>query len=235
MRIGIHQPNFLPWMGYFYKMAQCDTFVFLDNVEFTKQSFTKRVHIHKGYGSEEDQYITVPLERHSDHSLIMELNIAQEQQWQQKITRQLYEAYHKAPFYHQVEPLIEAFFSKPQIQHSFSAYTIDIISYASNLLGLNTTLHTASQLNLEKSDIDESINLKILKHLGGTVYISGQGAKKYQDETQFHKENIVLEYSDFKSRFNTLSLPDHFYNKSIISYLAWYELDMLRGYLSSTD
>lgn len=45
MIVAIHQPNYLPWLGYFQKIAQSDIFVFLDDVQFTKGGYTNRVHI----------------------------------------------------------------------------------------------------------------------------------------------------------------------------------------------
>ena len=163
MRIAIHQPNFLPWMGYFFKMAHCDTFVILDHVEFTKNSFTKRVKIHKADDWQEDQYITVPLQKHSDHAGINTLTIADNEHWQQKIKASIHQTYHKSPFYHQVEPLLERFFTRLLPSNSFSEFTIQIIQYIAELLGLKPEWIVSSDLDADYSGID--VNLDLVLHL----------------------------------------------------------------------
>lgn len=231
MRIGIHQPNFLPWMGYFYKIALSDTFVLLDHVEYTKNSYTKRVKIHKANTLLEDQYLTVPLKKHSDHSKINELQIVADEKWQKKIIARVYETYHKAPHYHQMEPLMDRFFIQPLADGSFSTFNIEIIKYISEMLAIDVNWQVSSNLNLpEKSD---DVNLDIVTLLDGTTYVSGMGGQKYQDKELFAQKNIEIQFSDFKSHFQRQDLPHHFYNKSIISYLANYPLTHLREIVAS--
>ena len=62
--VGIHQPNFMPWLGYFYKIMQSDIFIFLDDVQFQKTgaSYTNRVSLNI---NSESKYFTVPIKRPS--------------------------------------------------------------------------------------------------------------------------------------------------------------------------
>ena len=57
--VGIHQPNFMPWLGYFYKIYKSDVFIFLDDVQFTKtgSSYINRVNVNM---NGESKYLTVP-------------------------------------------------------------------------------------------------------------------------------------------------------------------------------
>lgn len=48
MRIGIHQPNMIPWLPFFYKMAMCDKFILLQNVQFEKGGFQNRYKLSSG-------------------------------------------------------------------------------------------------------------------------------------------------------------------------------------------
>lgn len=227
MRIAIHQPNFLPWMGYFYKMAQCDTFVLLDHVEFTKKSYIRRVKIHKPKSFEEEQYLTVPLQKHSDHSKINQLQISNLSPWQKKIKAKIYETYHHTPFYHQVLPIVDSFFDHPVKSDSFTEFSIGIIKYVAQLLEIDVEWKQSSELEITYNK-NKDLNLSIVEFLSGKTYISGLGAKKYQNEDVFGNAHIQLLYSDFPNEFQQLEFPHHFLNKSILSYLAYYDLADLK-------
>lgn len=217
-------------MGYFYKMAQCDTFVFLNHVEYTKKSFTKRVKIHKGQNVDKDQYIGIPLKKHSDFIPIDELEIASHTSWQKKISAQIYNTYHKAPFYYQLDSILIAFFTERLNSDSFSTFTIEIIKHIAQLIDLQPQWIISSEMPSEL--FVDNLNIDIVTYLKGEVYISGMGAKKYQNASPFIENGIQLIYSDYKSYFQTLDIPDHFFNKSILSYLAYYELNQIKEFLS---
>ena len=91
--IAIHQPNFIPWAGYFLKMAASDVFVFHDNVEITKSGPTRRVKISALQTVDYTQWLTVPLVKHSDFALIRELEISWQSDWTKKHLNQIKNAY----------------------------------------------------------------------------------------------------------------------------------------------
>jgi len=229
MRISIHQPNFLPWMGYFYKIAQSDAFVFLDHVEFTKRSYTRRVKIHKAHDLQQEQLITIPLQKHSDHAAIHTLKMHSESNWRQKIHAQIYQSYHKAPYFHQLEPLLIKYFKQPPNADLFSPFTIALIQEIAALLDLHPQWHISG--NLELSNEYADVNLDIIKKLKGSAYVSGMGAKRYQNEGQYAQHGITLHYSDYQRRFQNFDFPAHFMNKSIIAYIACYDLEFIREVL----
>src|SRR3546814_3690829 len=61
MIVAIHQPNYLPWLGYFHKIARADVFVFLDDVQFSKNGYTNRVRI---LGDGAARWLTIPAAVH---------------------------------------------------------------------------------------------------------------------------------------------------------------------------
>lgn len=229
MKIGIHQPNFLPWMGYFYKMAQSDVFVLLDHVQFSKKSFTRRVKIHKSNHENEDQYLIVPLQKHSDHAAINALKLIDAKDWQNKITSKIHQTYSKAPYYHQIEPLIDCFFTQAPSSDSFAEFNIELIQYVADLLELKAQCIQSSAMDITYSGQD--VNLDLVQFLDGSTYVSGMGGKKYQDENLFTDNDIKIEYSNYPQVFKTLDFPDHFLNKSILTYLACYPIDKLKAIL----
>ena len=74
----------------------------------------------------------------------------------------------------------------------------------------------------------------IVSKLEGNTYISGMGAKKYQNEDLFLNNGIQLKYSDFKSKFETLDIPQHFLNKSILSYLVHFNIEEIKSSIINT-
>ena len=84
--VAIHQPNFLPWIGYFYKIVKSDIFVFLDNVQYTKNSFINRNKIKTSQG---EMWLTVPVS-FSFGQLIRKVRINNLVDWQKKHLRRLW-------------------------------------------------------------------------------------------------------------------------------------------------
>jgi hypothetical protein len=213
-------------MGYFYKIAQCDTFVFFDDVEYTKRSFIRRVKIHKPHKTDEDKYLIVPLQKHSDFANISELKLLANPNWQRKIKAQIHQSYGKAPYYYQLESIIDIFFTDSWKNDSLANFGAEIILHISYMLEMEREWIYSKNLDI-KSHRAEA-NIEIIKKVGGSDYISGLGAKKYQTADQYVEKGIQLIYSDYPTHFKKLNLPKNFINKSVISYLAWYKIEQIQ-------
>ncbi len=230
MTIAIHQPNFLPWMGYFFKMSQADAFVFYDTAQYTQPSFIKRVKIHTNQGLDQEMYISIPLRKHKRLVPIRTLQMHQKIDWPSLIRAQLENAYKKAPFFDQLIPLIDRFFLHHPEDANFSRYTMEIIKYIASMLGIKTTYSKTSDMHFSTKSTEALID--ITRAVGGDKYLSGMGAKKYLDEPLFKNADILLEYSDFLGHFDQLDFPNHFKNKSIVSFLAHFSIDDIKHQLS---
>lgn len=189
MIVSIHQPQYLPWLGYFDKIDKSDIFVILDDVQYKKNEWQNRNKIRNKKGW---QWITVPV-RYSFGQKINEIKIDNERNWRQDHYKSLIINYNNAPYF--------------QDHHSFFAktynnsweYLVDInihfIDYLVNSLRITTKLIRASQLKLKKQRTERLVN--ICKELGADTYLSGKGAAKYLDIDQFEKEKIKVVFQDF--------------------------------------
>jgi hypothetical protein len=193
--IGIHQPNFVPWLGYFYKIKKCDTFVYLDNVQYTKNSFQNRNKIKTPNGA---QWLAIPvLTKGKFGQATNEVEVNPTEKWQEKILKTLEMNYKKAPFFARYfEPL------KKIVETNSSAKLSDICitlnEWICAELGIDTRRAKASELALSPELKSTDLLIAICKKLAGTTYLSGTGGSNYQEEEQFKKNNIELIYSKFK-------------------------------------
>src|SRR5580692_10572558 len=94
MRVGIHQPHYFPWLRYLQKIAACDLFILLDDVDYTKNGWQNRNKIKCATGW---QYVTVPVSA-SLGQPISEVRIAADA-WAAKHLRTLQTNYSRAPYY----------------------------------------------------------------------------------------------------------------------------------------
>lgn len=191
-RVAIHQPNYLPWIGYFHKIALVDEFVFLDDIQLPLgKSFCSRV---KVLGTNGPTWLTVPVEKGED-VLIKDARIV-DGRWKQKHMRTIELSYKKSPNFARcwsaLAPLIE------EAGDSLADLNIALIERVSGLLGLSVKFMRSSSLHLDGIGGDEKI-LELLKILGAATYVTGEGAgsKRYVNRETFDKTGITLELQGF--------------------------------------
>ncbi|HZG00876.1 MAG TPA: WbqC family protein [Chitinophagales bacterium] len=192
MIVAIHQPNFAPWPGFFYKIKQSDAFVLLDNVEYQSgnaTSITNRTKIKTPQG---ELFISVPAKKGA--TLIKDVLIDNAQPWRKKMLKTVQQNYTKAPFFKEFFPRFENEINK---QHThLSALNIELIKLGCAWLEIKTPIQLSSELGIDTDDKNLRI-VEICKRLGGTVYLSGNGARKYNDESLFNANGIELRYTTF--------------------------------------
>ena len=187
MICAIHQPNFFPWLGYFDKIARSDVFVFLDHVDYEKsghsmQSITNRVGIIGG------DRIHCPVIREHGPQLIDSVMINSEQSWKHEIMEKLKKKYAKAPCWKEASDIIQELIDYPT--EYLSELNINAISRICSVVGINTRLVKQSSINPEGHSNELLIN--IVKSVGCTEYLHGQGGSKYQDNKLFEEAGIEL-------------------------------------------
>ena len=105
MKVGIIQPNFLPWRGYFDFINQVDVFIFLDDVKYTKNDWRNRNQIKTSSGP---LYITVPVSyKHSEKPKINQIKIASQPRWKDKLLVTLSQNYSKTRYFDQYWPSLK--------------------------------------------------------------------------------------------------------------------------------
>lgn len=187
--VGIHQPNFLPWLGYFYKIHLSDIFVILDDVAAPSRGYHNRAGVLvQGH----QHWLSVPINK-SDPTInsIMQAD----HRWVDKHLKTLQMVYKKTEFFGEYfDALAE------QLQNhaggSLAAMNIKLIEMVCNWLELSPKFYLSSDYALQETADDRLIRLVQLT--GGACYISGKGGANYQDPEKFRAAGIELSYSGFK-------------------------------------
>ena len=181
MKIGIHQPNFLPWYPYFQKIEQVDKFVVLGNCQFEKNNFQNRFHI--------DSIWYTMSTRKGLRPINTKEYISPESDWN-KIKEKL-------PQYRDILNRLDECIS----DNLFST-NVCIIKKLAKMLNYNTEILLDYPTELKSTErlVD------ICKHYGATEYVSGQGAREYLDLDLFNKNNIKVTFQENLQKVQTLEV-----------------------------
>lgn len=193
--VAIHQPNFFPWLGYFFKIFIADRFVLLDDVEYTSSGLTKRVHIRQAWDRDDKGYLSVPIKKPSNHTMIKDIRIKEGMNWAEVHLGKLRSVYRKAPFWTLYENPVRLIYDPCRDMTSLAEVNTYIIRSMMDLLQIETKIYCSSQIKVDGQKEDYVINLT--KALDGGVYLSGTGAKKYQNEEHFRSNGLGLVYNHF--------------------------------------
>jgi len=187
--VGIHQPNFMPWLGYFYKIWQSDVFIFLDDVQFIKtgSSYTNRVSINI-HG--QNQYITIPIKRGSGVQNINQTNFLNEK-WKKKLITTLQSNYAKSPYFNENKEFIFALINFEA--DNLADYNMHFIQKISEKMNFNTQFVKSSKFHIHTKSTQRLIEL--INSVNGKVYLSGAGGDEYQEHNVYKNEKIEVRYN----------------------------------------
>jgi len=187
--VGIHQPNFMPWLGYFYKIAQSDVFIFLDDVQFIKtgSNYTNRVSLNVAGVSKP---ITIPIKRSRGVQNINMTKILDER-WKKKLIGTIQANYAKSKYFEENRAFIFELINFKS--DCLATYNINFIESISKRLNFNTEFIKSSEFGLHTSSTERLIDL--IERVDGSVYLSGSGGDNYQDKQLYVKSGIELIYT----------------------------------------
>lgn len=194
MIITIHQPEHLPWLGFFNKISKAEKFVILDNVQFEKNYFQNRNRI---IGSNGVQFINVPTKTKGHmHNKLAQTEISTEgvnSKWREKYLRTIQMSYGKHLYFHDVYPVLEEAINTNS--ELLCDINIAIIKSFADKLDIYPEYVRASELQLigGKSDLI----LDICKCLNADVYIAGPSGRDYLNIEHFREARIDVRYNDY--------------------------------------
>lgn len=219
MKCAIMQPTYIPWLGYFDLIDQVDKFVFLDNVQISRNNWHVRNRIKTAQG---ELYLTIPVKRLKSkyETMICEAFINYKQPWIKKHLKSVEQAYKKTAYINEVYPVLEEIIRKEE--QVLSELNINLIKKISSLLGINKEFIKASELK-NISGHKDALVVSICKQLSCDCYISPAGAyvyiEKYAPGGEFPKNGISLYYQNYDHPVYNQLYGDFLPNMSIVDLL----------------
>lgn len=193
--VAIHQPNFLPWLGYFDKIRRADKFIALDCVQFSTgaaSSWTNRV---KLLVAGAPRWVTVPID-HAYHGTrtISETNIDNHLEWRPKLLKTIELNYGRAPYFDAVFPWLADLISTSAVK--IAEYNMQAIRAITTALHLDPTkLVMGSSLVVDGRAT--SMLISMVRAVDGDAYLAGGGAGDYQEDALFSGAGVELRYQNF--------------------------------------
>lgn len=189
--VAIHQPEYLPWLGFFKKMMNVELFVFLDDVQFRKKGWQNRNRIRINDGT---TLLSIPVHTHS-YPKINEVTIDNEKNWSIRHKKSILYNYARAPYFGEIKDFIESIFEK-KFQYLVDLNT-EIIKFVMNELEIKSKIVFSSELEISKKGSDRVLD--ICKAVDADHYITGTfWAESNLRVEEFKKSNIDVEFQKFQ-------------------------------------
>lgn len=197
MRLTIHQPDFLPWLGFFDRWRASDLLVLLDDVQFLRRGWHHRDRIKTAAGP---AWLTVPVKSKGRYlQTIREVEL-EDGPWRRKHLAMIRAAYARAPGFELVFPPLEAVYARNHAR--LADLNRDLLALAAGLLDIRTPTALASDHDLpgrEGPDCAGTVRLLRLCRLhGASVYLTGVGSRDYLDESLLLQHGVRVEWQRFE-------------------------------------
>jgi len=193
MKVAIHQPDYLPWLAYFDKMKRSDLFVFLDCAQYTKNGFHNRNKIKVSNGW---TYLTIPIQKSEHFKNMLDVQLPQDNSWQQEHLKSIATAYSNAPYFKEYQSFFKELFESNN--RSLVELNIKIMTYLKEAFGFKAKLVRESELDIDHSLKATERLIAVLKAVKATEYLSGPSGEDYLDLDQFKKEKIAVDIQKYK-------------------------------------
>lgn len=194
MKVGIMQPYFLPYIGYWQLMAHVDVFVVYDNIQYTKKGWINR---NRYLCNGSDKYFSIPLKKDSDFLNVDERYISDSFD-SEKLKNQIKTSYAKAPYFKETYRVFERILAcEDRNLFDFLYNSIKIIK---DYLHIETQLVVSSTLDIDFSLKGKAKVQAICKSLCAEQYVNPIGGVELYDKLEFHEKGIELYFlkSDFE-------------------------------------
>ncbi len=187
---AILQPSYLPWLGFFEQMTRADVFVYLDDVQYTKNDWRNRNRVKTANGP---TWLTVPvatagkLEQRIFEAEVSDITFGRRHR------RTVESAYAKAPFRASADGLFELWSTPPS---NLVDLNLAAIEWARTHLSITTPVVRSSTLGITETDANLRL-VKICNHIGADNFYEGASGSNYLDVGLFERNGVTVEFQAY--------------------------------------
>lgn len=191
MIITIHQPDFLPWLGFFDRWRRSDLYIVLDDVQYIRRGWQHRDRIKTHQGV---KWLTVPVKKKGLYNQrIKDVEINNRENWRRKHLTTIRLAYGKAPEFDRIYPGLREIVSR---EHELLIdLNMNLLKFCADMLHIDTPFVLSSSFR-ENSRGTERL-VRLVAAAGGAAYLTGLGSKDYLDEEAFHKQGVEVRWRKY--------------------------------------
>jgi hypothetical protein len=188
-----HQPNYLPWLGLFHRVAQADVWVLADDVQFSKHGYTNRVRVRTAGGW---QWLTVPVRtRRKGGQQIRQVETIGSN-WQSKHWRTLEWNYRSSAHFDDFAPFLASFYAETRWRHLVDV-NVALCDFLRGQLGIEVEARLSSSMELRRERSERLADMALA--CGCDVYLAGAGgSRRYLEESCFAEAGVELRFVDFE-------------------------------------
>jgi hypothetical protein len=202
-KLGVMQPYFLPYIGYFQLIAAVDIFVVYDNIEYTKKGWINRNRMLRN-GS--DAVFSLPLKKGSDSLCVVDRHLSSDFK-REKLLAKFAGAYRKAPHYERTFDLLSKLLRYPN--SNLFDYLWHSVVCINEHLGIDTKLLASSQVSIDHDLRSQDKILALCQEIGATAYVNPMGGRGLYSRSDFGAVKVDLQflktrptkYSQFEEQF----------------------------------
>jgi hypothetical protein len=195
MIVAIHQPNYLPYLGFFDKMKQSDVFVIYDDAQFNKEDFHHRnkIRIYHGW-----KWLTVPVKKKLipiNRIFIRNEVTIKGLSWSDAHLNEIKDNYKVTPHYSTYEQDIFKIYQRSY--EKLIDLNMEIIYFLMDAFNIKKKIIFSSELGFTSKSSQRLI--EIVEALGSNIYLSGPGGQEYLDISLFNDKGIKVLFQDYKN------------------------------------
>ena len=190
MRVAIHQPHYLPWLGYLHRMARADVFIVLDHVQFERGNYQNRTAVRVNGAR---HWLSVPVLQRSRKERISEKQIDWSRDWASAHYETLRRAYTAAGYFSAYAGQLKRIYARwtRLVELNDAA-----LAFLRDAYDIRTPLVKSSALGVQGAKSELVLNL--CKAVGARTLIVGLGGSRaYLDRAAFARAGIALELQQF--------------------------------------